>query len=104
MKKYLIKIDVEALSDLREITAWYELQKVDLGKRFQNAVIEQINHLAENPQIFVIRYQKIRCMPVKKFPYMIHFYINTQDSSVEVLAIISTDRNPKIWKEKTGRI
>jgi hypothetical protein len=32
---------------------------------------------------------------------MVHFYINQELNMVEVLAVISTDRNPKIWDEKT---
>jgi hypothetical protein len=31
---------------------------------------------------------------------MAHFYINEEIRAVEVLAVISTSRNPKIWKEK----
>ena len=34
---------------------------------------------------------------------MIHFYVNDENSTVEVFAVISNDRNPKIWKEKTGK-
>lgn len=104
MKKYRIKIAPEALSDIREITYWYDSQKIDLGKTFKDTVIKQINDLTENPQIFAIRYEEIRCMLVRKFPYMVHFYINPKNSIVEILAIISTDRNPKIWEEKTNRV
>ena len=104
MKRYSIKIDVDALTDIQQIAAWYEGQKYGLGNRFQNAVKEQINNLAENPWIFVVRYKEIRCMLIKKFPYMVHFYIDPQTSTVEVMAVISTDRNPKIWEEKTGKI
>jgi hypothetical protein len=34
---------------------------------------------------------------------MAHFYINDENNTVEVLAVISTDRNPKIWQEKTSK-
>lgn len=34
---------------------------------------------------------------------MVHFYINQENSSVEILAVISTDRNPEVWKEKTDK-
>ncbi len=104
MKKYRIKIAPEALSDIREIKYWYDSQKIDLGKTFKDTVIKQINDLTENPQIFAIRYEEIRCMLVRKFPYTVHFYINQKISIVEVLAVISTDRNPKIWEEKTNRV
>jgi len=104
MKKYRIKIAPEALSDIRDITDWYNSQKIDLGKTFKDTVIKQINDLTDDPQIFAIRYKEIRCMLVKKFPYLVHFYINEKTSVVEVLAVISTDRNPKIWEAKTSRI
>ena len=42
-------------------------------------------------------------MLIKKFPYMVHFYLNDEDHTVEVLALISTDRNPKIWEKKTTK-
>ena len=103
MKKYKVQIDPEALSDIQEITDWYNEQQAGLGKRFQNTVIRQINGLNRNPQICQVRYNEIRCMIVKKFPYMVHFYINEETSAVEVLAVISTDRNPKIWEQKTKK-
>ena len=103
MKKYQIKIDPEALSDIRDIAEWYDTQKAGLSKRFQNTVIKQIDYLVENPQLFSIRYQEIRCMIVRKFPYMVHFYINEELTTVNILAVISTDRNPLVWKEKTSR-
>jgi len=34
---------------------------------------------------------------------MMHFYINEENNTVEILAVISTDRNPKIWKEKSSK-
>jgi hypothetical protein len=45
---------------------------------------------------------EIRCVLIKKFPYMVHFFINDENNTVEVLEVISTDRNPKIWKDKTS--
>jgi hypothetical protein len=103
MNKYSIKIDADALANIRDISGWYDIQNAGLGKRFKNSVISQINNLTGNPQIFAIRYKEIRCMLVNKFPYMVHFYINSKTHTVEVLAVISTDRNPKIWEEKIGR-
>jgi plasmid stabilization system protein ParE len=103
MKKYKVRIEPEALADIQEITDWYNDAKAGLGKRFQNKAIKQINSLNKNPQIYAFRYNEIRCILVKKFPYMVHFYINDENNTVEVLSVISTDRNPKIWKEKTSK-
>ena len=103
MKTYKIKIEPEALTDIQEITDWYNKQETGLGKRFQKTTIKQINSLSSSPQIYAIHYKEIRCMVIKKFPYMVHFYINDDTCVVEVLAVISTNRNPKIWNEKTKK-
>jgi plasmid stabilization system protein ParE len=103
MRKYQVKIDPEALKDLWEITVWYNEKQSGLGKRFKLAAIKHINSLSKNPQLYAVRYEEIRCMVVKKFPYLVHFYINDENHTVEVLAVISTDRDPKIWTEKTGK-
>ena len=103
MNEFNIKIFTEALADIQEITNWYNEQQVSLGKRFQTNAIKQINSLAKDPHIYSVRYNKIRCMVIKKFPYMVHFYIDEENSTVEVLAIISTGRHPRVWLEKTGK-
>lgn len=101
MKKYKVKIDPDALLDIQEITKWYNLQQKGVGKKFQDATDKQVKGLSKNPQIYAIRYKEIRCVLIKRFPYMVHYYINEESQTVEVLAVISTDRNPKIWEEKT---
>jgi len=103
MKKYFVRIEPEALNDIQKITDWYNEQQAGLGGRFQKTVIQQINSLKKDPHIFVIRYKEIRCVLVKKFPYMTHFYINEENNIVEVIAVISTDRNPKIWTERISK-
>ena len=95
MKNFKIKIAPEAFVEIQDITVWYNDQREGLGKKFQLTAIRQINNLCDNPYIYAIRYKQIRCMLLKKFPYMVHFYINEQTKTVEVLAVFSTDRNPE---------
>lgn len=99
MKAFEVKIEPEALKDIQEISDWYNKKQLGLGRRFQNAAIRQIDSLSVNPQVYAIRYNDIRCMIIRKFPYLVHFYINEQTNAVEVLAVISTDRNPEVWKD-----
>ena len=104
MKRLKVKIYSEAIADIQNITDWYNEKQAGLGKRFQETTVRQINQLSKIPFSFVIRYSKIRCMLIKKFPYMVHFYIDETNRIVEVLAVISTDRNPEYWQARTGRI
>ncbi len=103
MKEYKVKIEPDALCDIISIMKWYDEQQAGLGRKFKETSIKQINRLKNDAQIYTIRYKEIRCVPVKRFPYLVHFYINLENNTVEVLAVISTDRNPKIWEEKTGK-
>ena len=100
MKKYKVKIELDALEDIQQITNWYEKQQLGLGKRFQNTTIIQIDTLSKYAHSHTIRYHEFRCMLIKKFPYMVHYYINEEYSLVEVFAVIGTSRDPQIWKRK----
>lgn len=100
MTKFRIQIEPDALADIQEITNWYNQQKYGLGTRFQKTVIKQINSLKKNSQIYAIRYNEIRCMLIRKFPYMVHYYINNENITVEILSVISTHRDPKTWEDR----
>ncbi|HUW07001.1 MAG TPA: type II toxin-antitoxin system RelE/ParE family toxin [Williamwhitmania sp.] len=101
--RFKVKIEPKALQDIQAITDWYNERQAGVGKRFQKATVKQIDSLVNNPHGWAIRYNEIRCLPVRKFPYMVHFYINESTETVEVLAVISTSRDPEIWKEETGK-
>lgn len=101
MKNYEVKIDPEALVDIQNITNWYNEAQSGLGSRFLDSAIKQITSLSKDPHIYAVRYKDIRCMIVKKFPYMVHFFINQENKTVEVMAVIGTSQNPKIWNDKT---
>ncbi len=39
-------------------------------------------------------------MIIKRFPFLVHFTIESSTATVEVFAVIHTSRNPKIWEDK----
>lgn len=103
MVKYQVKIDLDALADIQEATNWYNQQLDGLGSRFQKQVKQQINSLKTKPEHYSIRYADVRCMLIKKFPFLIHYTIENFTFTVKVFAVIHTSRNPKIWKEKRSK-
>lgn len=103
MLHYNILIHEDAVNDIQEIVIWYNNQQQNLGNRFKNQLIKQINSLKKNPMIFSIRYDNIRCMLVKKFPFLIHFSISTESKTVSIFAVLHTSRNPKIWENTSKR-
>jgi len=100
MKLYKVTIGIAALLDIQEVTNWYNECLPKLGSRFQHVVKQQIGTLKINAHGYNNRYRDVHCMPVKKFPYLIHFTIDNINRIVEVFAIIHTSRNPDIWEER----
>jgi toxin ParE1/3/4 len=96
---FKIKVDPEALDDIQENINWYNSQQPGLGKRFHKEVKSYFNKLKSNP-FFQVRYDDVHCLPLKKFPYMIHYTINEKDKLVIIHAIFNTSRDPKIWGKR----
>ena len=91
------------MSDIQEIINWYEDQKVCLCELFHNTIVNHIDTLKITPHIYNIRYKQIHCALVNKFPYMIHYKVDQQTETIEVLAVICTYLNPESWVEKTKK-
>lgn len=100
MKPYKVQIDIDALKDLREASDWYNKRVPNLGTRFQKAVKQQINKLKNNAHNYSVRYKNAHCMPINKFPFMVHFAIDETKCIVIVFAILHTSRSPDIWEER----
>ena len=94
-----VVISKKALNDIRKITEYYDKQRDGLGNEFKNVLYEYIEVLETNPN-FRMRYDKIRCLPIKIFPYMIHFSVNENKRIAKIHAILHTSRNPKIWNNR----
>ncbi len=105
MKPYKIVIKPKAFTDIQEGISWYNSCRKGLGIRFLNAIQEDFKVLRINPY-FQVRYDEVRCLPVKTFPFMIHFIIEEDKHHIVVLGVISTFKNPDEWgkyKQKTIR-
>ena len=68
---FTILIDARAIQDIQEAINYYNNQQIGLGKKFENKLNKYIVALEKNP-FFIVRYNQVRCLPMKKFPYMVH--------------------------------
>jgi len=102
VKHYKVLIGKAALLDIRDAKGWYNKCLPNLGSYFHDVVKKQISTLSKNGGIYVVRYKSVHCMPVKKFPYLVHFTINENKGAIEVFAVIHTSRSPDIWDQKTN--
>jgi hypothetical protein len=97
MKVYTVFIDEAAIEDIKNASRWYETKQKGLGLRFKKQVSLQITSLSKAPNSFSIRYKKVRCMLVKKFPFLVHFTVDDKKEVVTIFAVYHTSSNPEIW-------
>jgi len=100
MNKFKITIAPEAIEDIHQAVLWYNEQLEGLGQRFSTQVKTSINSLKTNPQRHSIRYNEVRCLLIKKFPFLVHYTIHESQNIVEIFAVFHTSRNPKIWEKR----
>jgi plasmid stabilization system protein ParE len=91
---YTIEFQLEAESDIDSILEYYNGISAQIADKFYKNFLDTINSLMIFPK-FQIKYDSIRCILIKNFPYMIHYQLNDEARTVLVLAIINTYRNPK---------
>ena len=94
-----ISLKLEAHQDIFETIIWYESKRKGLGAEFYAEVEKVKSILSINADSFEIKYRnRVRWIPTDRFPYIVIYVIN--GNSVTILAVISTHRHPKIWKDR----
>jgi hypothetical protein len=90
---YTINIDSNAILDIQKAIDYYDEQQLGLGKKFEDALDKHFSTLSKNP-FYQKRYDNLHCLPVKKFPFMIHFSIDEKNTLVRIYAVFHTSLNP----------
>ena len=98
--KFALEFSPEFFNDLVQAVDWYNDRKIGLGKRFFNEVRKQTAKLSKSALLFAVKYDNVRCMRIEKFPYLVHYIVNEQTSTVKVVALFHTYRDPNIWSER----
>ena len=89
----VFKIDLEAKQDIQREINYFNQQQKGLGKKFHKEVLNYFSAIKINP-FYQVRYDEIRCLPLKKFPAMIHFSVDENAKIIIVRAVINTSKNP----------
>jgi plasmid stabilization system protein ParE len=97
MKSYGLVMESQAEEDILVAYDYYNGIYGNLSGKFVNALEATLAQIVQNPY-YQIKFQNIRCLKVKKFPYTIHYIIDEKYDEVHVLAVVHTATNPdKIW-------
>lgn len=101
MMRFKVIYNPEVYNDIRQAVDWYNKQQPELGLRFISVLKKHLRKLEHSAMHYSVRYGDIRCMPIKRFPYMIHYRV--QNKTVLVEAIFNTYRDSGLWEKRTGK-
>jgi len=93
MKRYKIFIAPRAAQEIQNGIDYYNEKRKGLGKKFLLNINKTIEAVRQSP-FYQIRYDDVRCLLVKGFPYMVHFTIDEKREDIYVHAVIHTSLNP----------
>ena len=94
----------EVQSDLIAAINWYEEKQTGLGDKLLIIAKKQLKTLQTSALQYAVRQDNVRCLPLKKFPYMIHYCVDVENRVVKVEAVLCTFQNPVKWKERAKQI
>jgi len=94
----LVELTSSAESDIGDAAVAYELERRDLGFRFEEEVDRVIAAIADNPRQYQIVEPDVRRALVRVFPYSVYFTIVSDRA--RVFAVLHQHRNPETWKTR----
>ena len=88
----------EALVDLLETLYWYTSREPGLGKTFAEAIVEAVERIVQDPDLFPLVHGKVRRLVMRQFPYAVYF----QEVGDEILVLAVHGRqDPRRWKGRS---
>jgi plasmid stabilization system protein ParE len=101
LKSYRLKITPEAQDEIQHAVDYYNDQQKGLGKEFFTDLKDDLLRIRRNPSSFSVRYDEVRWVSMKRFPYAIHFTIADQKGPVIIQAVLSHHQDPASnWKRR----
>jgi plasmid stabilization system protein ParE len=82
----------EVESDIGEAYWWYEEKDMGLGDEFLRCLEEAFSRTSNDPEHFPVRFDDIRRILVRRFPYAVYFYHD--EAKVFITHVFHTAQNP----------
>jgi plasmid stabilization system protein ParE len=86
--------------DIIKTADYYKNINPELAKQFVFRIREAKGYIASSPLGFQIKYNKVRTLLLKQFPYHIHYYIDDSQKRIIILAIIHAYKNPTDYSNR----
>lgn len=87
-------------ADILEAIDYYKSINPKLAKQFLIRIKEAKESIALSPEGFSTKYNVVRTILLKQFPYHIHYFIDNIQKQIVVLAIIHAYKNPNDYSKR----
>jgi len=92
---YHVILHPKAIAEFDDAYEWYGKESKELGKRFSEAVLSELNTIQNNPEIFQTKRGDFREAILEEFPYVIVYILNKKTNTIKISAIYHTSRHPR---------
>ena len=99
MSEFKVKINAAAKIDIQDGIKWYNSKLPGLGISFHQEVKKTIDSI-RLIKFFQVRYGEVRCVPVRRFPFMIHFTVDEAKRLISIRAVFHTGMDPRQWEKR----
>jgi plasmid stabilization system protein ParE len=91
----------EAEADTQSAFDWYEEQDQGLGDQFLGCLEEALSLIARHPGRYPIRFDEIRRILIRRFPYTVYF--DYDDGAVYIYYVFHSSQNPAKLRGRVRR-
>lgn len=98
---YAVFIGPEAFDDIQQAIDYYNQIQPGLGSKFLSHLHSRIKTIYSHPKL-AVRYDNIRVLVLKKFPYAIHYFVDDDLLEVNIIALRHQAENPDKLKKPLG--
>ena len=97
--RFEIVVEPLALGDIQEAIDYYDDKKLGLEPEFEKQFHEHFKALSDI-KFFQVRYREVRFLPVRRFPFLIHYTVDEAKERIVIRAVFHTGMDPKQWKKR----
>lgn len=87
----------QALHEIDEAVKWYDRQDPGLGDELFRAIQDAVGSIRTNPEIHPLRFDEVRRVMLKRFPYSIYFEHDQRE--LRILSVFHHARDPSNLKK-----
>lgn len=82
-----------AETDIDIAMGWYENQRQGLGIEFLNCLEEAGSRILESPELYSVKYKRLRGVLVRRFPFTVFYTI--EKTEILVHAVFDNRKDPE---------